>query len=74
MKTITELPAIPEGWEWTRNRSGSWDPMNGPLLAAMRHMAKTGLHREPVTGTPPAGSIVWDARSIEYVLYQPEAV
>jgi hypothetical protein len=72
MKTITELPTIPEGWRWCEGPRG-WTPMNPALCAAVTWLA-AAMNRDPGFGTPPAGSIVWDARSIEYVIYQPEAV
>lgn len=71
MKTITELPAIPEGWRWCEGPRG-WVPLNPALCVAATWLA-AAMNRDPGFGTPPAGSIVWDARSIEYVLYQPEA-
>lgn len=73
MKTINVLPVLPEGWEWSRAADGKWSPLNGALLAARQHMAKTGLHSAPVTGTPPAGAVVWDLQALDYATFQPWA-
>lgn len=70
MKIIATLPQLPPGHVWCRTDTSAWLDVHEDSVRDVRRACSLAGRDKIETGTPQAGSVLWDGR--EYVKYQPE--